>query len=329
MLTRKAVLALALVSLPAAAAPPVARVSRLHFHSDMLVNLHHVLYAAAWARRTPDPSRRVLAGPLPAPLDARLGDEERRVWTAAVDHYDKHVADRDLLFGDGMEALKAALARGDLAHDAVGEELRRVLTGALPIYRRRFWPSHDRANRKWIAAHSARVRTIAPEVIARLEKLYQVSWFAAPVRVDVVWVGNRQGGYTSVDPTHVVISSGDPDNRGWTAAEMVFHEVSHALVDRLQARLERALGDRAREHGVLWHVVLFHVTGGAVKQVLAARGVDYTTYMESTGLFDRAWGHYRAVIEENWQPYVDGKLSLDQAIAGTVKELPRVPARRR
>lgn len=313
--------AFTLVSMPAAG-EPVARVAKLHFHSDPLINLHHVLYAAAWAGRAPE-RRRVLAGALPSPLDAPLTDEERRVWSAAIEHYDRHVADRDLLFGDGMEALKAALARGDLADRAIGDELRDILRGTLPIYRRRFWPAHDRANRDWIAAHAAKVRQIASPMIARLEKLYAVRWFAAPVRVDVVWVGNRQGGYTSVQPTHVVISSGDPDNRGWTAAEMVFHEVSHALVDRVQDRLARALGDRAREHGVLWHVVLFYVTGGALKQVLAARKVDYRIYMESTGLFDRAWSQYRAAVEENWQPYLDGAVSLDAAIEGTVKALPR------
>ena len=315
------VLALSLMSMPAAG-KPVARVAKLHFHSDALVNLHHVLYAAAWAGRA-DRTRRVLAGALPAPLDAPLTDEERRVWSAAIDHHDRHLADRDLLFDDEMGAIKAALARGDLADRAVGDELRGVLRGALPIYRRRFWPAHDRANRAWIAAHAVKMREIARPVIARLEKLYAVRWFAAPVRVDVVWVGNRQGGYTSVQPTHVVISSGDPDNRGWTAVEMIFHEVSHALVDRLQERLERALGARAREHGVLWHVVLFYVTGGAVERVLAARKIDYRIYMESTGLFDRAWGHYRAAVEKNWRPYLDGAVSLDAAIEGTVEALPR------
>jgi hypothetical protein len=43
--------------------------------------------------------------------------------------------------------------------------------------------------------------------------------------------------------------------------------------------------------------------------------------MYSTGLFDRAWGRYRKPVESNWEPYVNGKVTLDEAIAGTVKML--------
>ena len=57
------------------------------------------------------------------------------------------------------------------------------------MYRRHFWPEHDRANRAWIAATAARLETIAAPAIARLEQIYDTRWFTAPVRVDVVWVG--------------------------------------------------------------------------------------------------------------------------------------------
>jgi hypothetical protein len=310
---------------PVAPGQPVAEVAALRFHSDVLMNLHHTLYAAAWARRPEAGTFRALAGALPAPLDAAMTEEDRRIWSSAIDFYDKQLADRDLLFGRGMMALKGALVDGDLASDAVGPELRDVLTRALPVYTRSFWPGHDRANRAWISSTADRMREVAPDVIVRLEKLYAEKWPTVPVRVDIVWVGNRQGAYTTVDPPHVTISSGDPENGGWTGIETAFHEVSHVLVLPLQSRLTRALGDRAGDHRVLWHVIQFYVTGAAVRQVLKARGIDYVPYMYSTGLFDRAWGRYRALVERNWQPYVDGKVSLDVAIAETVKMLDAPP----
>jgi hypothetical protein len=74
---------------------------------------------------------------------------------------------------------------------------------------------------------------------------------------------------------------------------------------------------------VLWHIIQFYVTGAAVQQALRARGVNYAPYMYSTGLFDRAWSHYRKPVEANWGPYVEGKIAREGAIAGTVRDLAR------
>jgi hypothetical protein len=301
----------------------VTEVANVRFYSDFWMNLHHTLYGAAWAKRPDAGTLRAYAGPLPSALDAPMTAEERAAWDKAVAYYDKHVADRDLLFGRGMVALKTALTNGDLASEKVGNDLETVLETAAPIYRRYFWPAHDRANRAWIAATVDRMKSVGPDTIQRLEKFYGVTWFASPVRADIVWVGNRQGAYTTLDPAHATISSGDPDNREWTSVEIVFHEFSHALVRQLQASLDQALGTLARDHRVLWHVVQFYLTGAAVQQALKAKGVDYVPYMYSTGLFERAWSLYREVLDANWRPYVEGARSLDEAIAGTVTMLAR------
>ncbi|MCA1651459.1 MAG: hypothetical protein LC753_14690, partial [Acidobacteria bacterium] len=249
--------------------------------------------------------------------------EERTAWDHAIEYYDRQIAPHDLLFGDGMMAVNAALMAGDLTRAAVGPELRAVLESAAPVYRRHFWPAHDRINQTWITETSERVRTIAPDTVPRLEKLYGVTWFSTPVRIDVVWVGNRQGAYTTDEPPHATISSGDPDNKAWTGAEIVFHEVSHVLVLPLQRAIHSALGAAANNHRQLWHVVQFYLTGVAVQHVLAARGITYEPYMFSSGLVDRAWGRYRKPVEESWRPYVDGKITQLQAIEATIAALTR------
>jgi hypothetical protein len=326
-------LSLAVVPPQSTTAPPpaasvAAEASQLRFCSDLWMNLHHSLYAAAWARRPEAGTLRALAGKLPSPLEAPFTPEERTAWHAAVDYYDRNIATRDLLFGEGMDAIKAALAAHDLSSPAIGKDLRDVLESAEPVYRRHFWPSHDRINREWIAATTEKVRTIAPETIARLEKLYATPWFSSAVRVDVVWVGNRQGAYTTTRPPHVVISSGDPENTGWTAVETVFHEVSHVLVRNISSALTRALGDRSREHGQLWHVVQFYLTGAAVQEVLRSRGIEYVPYLYSTGLLDRAWPKYKKPVEESWKPYFDGAITMDEAVARTVAALGGTPGQR-
>lgn len=81
---------------------------------------------------------------------------------------------------------------------------------------------------------------------------------------------------------------------------------------------ERALADafgvQWKEHGVLWHVIQFYQTGAALKRILRERDIDYTPYMYSTGLFDRAWSQYRKPVEDHWAPYVRGEITRVQAI---------------
>ncbi len=61
---------------------PVAEVANIRFYSNELLNLHHTLYAAAWAGRT---EGRVLAQKLPHPLTAPFTPEERAIWNRLVE----------------------------------------------------------------------------------------------------------------------------------------------------------------------------------------------------------------------------------------------------
>lgn len=65
--------------------------------------------------------------------------------------------------------------------------------------------------------------------------------------------------------------------------------------------------------GQLWHAVLFFLTGSVVAQLLADRGLGYTPFAESSGLFDRAWPHFREPIRDAWTSYLDGRWDWDTA----------------
>jgi hypothetical protein len=303
---------------PSFADERVTIVANLEFHSAFWLNLHHALFAAAWARR-PDTGARRLVGPLPAPLAAELSQDERAAWDAAVRYYDREMADRDLRTGRGMTPIKRALADDNLAADAIGPALRAVLERTAPVYRRRFWPAHDRANRDWIQATTDLLRTIEREIVVSHERLYARPWFATRVRVDIVWAGRA---YTTLDPTtHAVVSPAESALTGWTSVEIVLHEVCHELILPTERLLGEALGDRLDEHGVLWHVIQFYQTGVSLQRLLRARDIDYTPYMYSTGLFDRAWGRYRKPVEEHWAPYVRGEITRAEAIERTLAAL--------
>jgi hypothetical protein len=294
----------------------VAEVANISFYSNELLNLHHTLYAAAWAGRTKVDGR-VLAQKLPHPLTAPFSPKERAIWEEAVRYYDSQIADRDPLSGRGMERIKEALVSSKLDDPAIEKELMATLEAARPVFHKYFWPEQDRVNRAWIAAMTERVKAIAPDVVPRLEKTYDAKWFSTPVRADAVWVGHWGQAYTSLNPPHSVLSSTDPFDQDWSGAEMVFHEFSHALNFKLQGKLRTALGDSIRQHGNLWHATQFYLTGEVVRDVLAARKIDYTPLVYSLGLFDTQWAQYRNLIEGVWAPYLRGRDSMDTAVAGT------------
>ena len=249
------------------------------------------MFAAAWARR-PETGERRLIGPLPAPLTAAFSDDERVAWNTAIDYYDKKIADRDLRSGAGMTAIKRALAQEDLSVEGIGDELGAILQSAAPVYREHFWPQHDHTNRDWIKATAGLLRSIEQEIVPKHERLYGLPWFSSPVRVDVVWVGRA---YTTLNPvTHATVSPAEGSGlTGWKAIEMVLHEVCHELILPTEDLLAKALGERVKDHGGMWHAVQFYMTGLALQEVLQKREIQYIPYLYSTGLFDRAWHQYR------------------------------------
>jgi hypothetical protein len=292
---------------------PVTEVEQLRFYSSFWINLHHTLYGAAWDRRPQTGARRPV-DPLPGPLTAAFTGDERAAWETAIAFYERVVADRDLRFGRGMSDIKLALADGRLDADVIDTELRATLERTAPIYRRHFWPAHDRRNRAWIASTSERLRSVARDIVPSLERLYGRPWFTAPVRVDVVWVGRD---YTTLHPTHATVSTARAQS-DWTNVEMVLHEVSHELILGIERELADAFGDRLAGHDGLWHVVQFYMTGVGLQEVLRRRGIAYSPYLYSTGLFDRAWSQYRKTIEDVWTPYIRGSVTRAQTIQRTV-----------
>ena len=312
--------ALSLLVIPGAAAQtaplPVAEVAKIRFVSDELMNLHHFLYAWAWRTRT---EGRPLSQRLAALPEAPFTPDERDAWDRAVRYYDRELASKDLL-DEGMVSIKDALVRTGLDGPGIAPALRDVLRAALPIYRRHFWAEHDRVNRAWSAVVADRLATLAPETIPRLETLYATPWFTEPARADIVWVGSWAGGYTTDGPAHATMSSTHPGMQDqWLAAETVFHEYSHILVLDLEKRLGAALGDDLTQHPVLWHAIQFYLTGEVMRAALGRRSIAFTP--ASAGLFERAWPQYWQPIADAWGPYVQGRGTMDDAIAKTVAAL--------
>lgn len=290
-------------------------------YSAFWPNLHHTLWAEAWARRASSNERS--ARWLPEPLTANLSAEERAAWDAAVSYYDREMADLHPLFEMGPIRKVLIAVKDELPMTGLEPAHRQALAAAAPVYRKHWWKDHDRANRAWIKDTMLKVASLSPAVPDRLARLYGTPWFTQIIRVDVVRVASREGALTAIDPApaHITISSASPVISDWMAAEVLFHEASHALVRPILQAFAAELRAQGKNVRDLWHVSLFYMTGEVVRQALTSRAPAYEPYMYKTGLFDRAWPQFREPVETYWKGYINGEMSRDEAIKKIVASI--------
>lgn len=309
------------------------------FHSGFWINLHHVLYQQARLRQQRPTSR----GGGAATTDGAVGKGRERTaldapnWNAAINFYDDSMAARDLLFDSRMVEINDRLAQFEICEDLSGRDdpdcasgldhdLLQMLERAAPIYRERWWPEDDRANRTWIAGVAPLVRQSGKPLADQLAAVYHAQWPRNPIRVDVVSYGGPFGAYTTLEPLHITMSSSDPRNQGLAGFEILFHEASHALAGAVQEAIVRDC--RAANKPIprdLWHALLFYTTGELVKRLFektsAPGAASYTPYAVRNRLYSRGWQDYERDLERSWQPYLDGKTNFDHALEQLVAGL--------
>jgi hypothetical protein len=293
----------------ASALPAAQQMPLFSFHSNAWLNLHH--YVRAVARG--------------GPPQTGLSEDEQRQWTAGVEFYKPSVP-RDLLLDDGMVAIKHALrgAEGKTSLDGItiDSALKTMLERLMPIYQKHWWPGHDRGNREWIAAIRPLVARHGVAISQALSRTYGVTWPNEPIAVDLSVIAGPVGGYTTNSPVpHVMISSADPNIRGYRGLEILFHESSHGL--ELFQALIQPLNRAAAEQKVtlppqLWHAVLFYTAGELTTRELKANGIDYTPYADA-GFYNNMCGAGCGDrIAEHWTPHLDRKRSIPDALSALV-----------
>jgi hypothetical protein len=281
------------------------------FHSGFWMNLHHFLYEQAQPA-TADPVKAVTARVNGGPA-----------WDVAVLYYKEKMISRDLLFDDGMSEIKFALEDQETAKTLtptgkLTPELITILEKAAPAYRQNWWKAHDTVNHQWIEQVSVLVNKYGETLVRELSAAYKAPWPTYTIRVDVTNYANWSGAYTTIDPTRITISAGDRANYETAALEIVFHESSHGIVQNLRT----AIAAECTKQKVklprldLWHAVLFYTTGEIVRRHFP----KYVPYGYK-GLWDRAWPMYIKALEQDWKPYVDGKVAFATAVTALVHDV--------
>lgn len=284
----------------------VEQTARFAFHSDPRMSLHHFLYL--WV--TGEPSERVprphgVALPSKAWRE-RLTGEEAAAWDAALDHYRRIVAGRPLLFDRGLVAFKTWLRQGGELRPS-NQTLLAELEKVEAIYRRLWWPEHDRGNRAWLRDVLPHVRRLEQELCPQLAAVFGGTWPVEKVRVDLVPHAHELTAYTTWEP-HVTISTAQAAGEFPASLELVFHEPCHA--DTLQGAIDRALRAAEQSTGLtaprdLWHVLLFQTTGLLVQDYLRQNGhPNYHRLVDGVAARVKSWPPLLAAVDRHWTPVV-------------------------
>jgi len=299
-------------------------------YSNFWVNLHHVLYQQA-RLRTQRPivrSQDAAAKADPPELSLQpLSESERRDWNAAVDEYQAKLAPHDLLFDEDMVLMNNRLSEMGPEQGAEATGFLPGVVGALaraaPVYQAHWWKEDDRANRVWIDSVAPLVEEMGAQISRQLSTIYHVPWPKGAIHVDVSVYAGVFGGYTTLDPLHITVSSRDQRNQGLASFEMLFHEASHGLADPVREAIDREFIARSKPiPRDLWHALLFYTTGEVVRSMLVSSGHDsYKPYAKENHLYERDWQTYQKALERDWQPYIENRSDFSTAIKRLASDL--------
>lgn len=249
--SRRCVILAGLLLVPCAVVAGPNGQTAFELRSGFWVNLHHFLFLQAI--EDPNAGRVALAA---------LSPDQAEDWSQAIGYYRESYSGKDLL-QRAMARIKNALADAgsdtSAFADGLDAELVKILEAAAPVYRAKWWKKHDRSNRLRIEQLVPLLALHEKSLKTDLSDVYNVEWPAARIEADVVFYANWAGAYTTLYPTRITISSEDSDQPPEESLELLFHEASHALIDRV----EEVIDDRVRSIGKLlprkslWHAVLF------------------------------------------------------------------------
>lgn len=303
--------------------------ARITLYNHFYTNLHHFLYEQATKDSAPTSPIRASPDSIGAGLARQRepGQQEGGL-TAAVAYYRKNLTPPqrgELSFDSELIEIGLKISRSeniaDLRERGLEEGLIQALVEATPVYRERYWPEDERRNQTWMESAKKLVMEKGEELAKKLTIVYQSPWPKEPIRMDVTGYAGPAGVYTSpatAGPAHTVISSADPRNQGLDAAEVIFHEASHALIKPVLDAISSECRSRNRPiPRDLWHALLFYTTGQLVQRELGG----HLSYAERYGLYQGRWARYLEVLRLYWQPYLDGRTDFDQAIASIIAAL--------
>ena len=321
------------------------------FHSGFWVNLHQFLYYQARLRES-TPEARASSGKTGGPVlkqtPISLTPDEQRTWDQAISYYRTNYAGKDPQVNLDLILLKNQLGDFEDCNELLGKKKKAcdaglpgnigvILEAAAPIYRSHWWVDQDRANRRWVARVAPLVREQGVGISQRLADIYQSTWPQAKIRVEVCAYANAAGAFATLDPLRVAIGSADPRNQGVDALSVLFEESSHGIATPVEDAISREC--RQRDKPIprdLWHALILYTTSQVLRPVVEDASTEELpgtppspTKIKTPAVLtalkakfaERGWNEYLRFLDVYWQPYLNGRVSFEDAIAHLVSAI--------
>jgi len=316
---KRILMALALACSPGLAQPSQ---SMFVFQTRFWLNLHQFLSGEAYRRS-------VKAAP---GLDAAaLNASDRAIWISAIDPYND-IFNPNLVFDEGHIRMANALAMTDDAarlpeslDAALGPNIVAALKAAAPIYRARLWPARQRDNDAWIASAKSLMQGHETAMKAALEAALHVTWPPERILVDAVGETGPNSAITHGGPTgfaaHTQAAAGSECNTGNVPLRLLFHEATHMpqVAGRIGALInEETARQKLQPLPNFWHTLLLFTPSEIAQRKLGlTENVDYIRYPYCKLQITTS---EQAAFERDWQPYLDGKTSFENALHDLVRD---------
>ena len=287
------------------------------------LNLHHFLYVLGRAQNgAPDAKRSAVEK---APGDQveglkGLNDADRKAWADAVTFYADGLSKQDAVFDRDLIDVTNAMRVPPTAMSKalkVDAALVATLERAAPIYRRVWWPRHQKANNDRVRVFAGYLGEHGDQVLAYITKAYQERWPKGGYPINMSGYTNWSGAY-STSGGLIVISSLDQGTSGTLGLESMFHEAMHQWDQPMLARLVRL----SKEHQTppprdgITHALIWYTAAEAVRSVIPG----HVGYAETLGMWRlKGVGSFKAGLDAHWKPYLEGKSTLDAALVGLLK----------
>ncbi len=309
---------IAVFSAPAYAQSPTL----FQFRSGFWGNLHHFLYVLGRAQN--GAADRTRSAVVKAPLDVQgfesQGEPAQTAWKDAVSFYAAGPSKQDAVFDEPLirvtRALVGAADDSDLSELNLDAQLVAALRRAAPVYRSVWWPRHREANRARQAELERLLHTYGANAVARLTALYATEWPKTPRIIDLCAYTNWAGAY-STDGGLIAIATTDADLSGSEGLETLLHEASHQWDEQIQQRLSAIAAKAGRPvPRLLSHAMIFYTSGAIVAELVPG----HVPYAIKFNVWNRGMSELKPLLDKYWQPYINGAVTFDSAIAAILAE---------
>jgi hypothetical protein len=233
---------------------------------------------------------------------------------------------RDLLFDSLMRDFSDQLIKPSFTPIKWQKNAHARVLAFQPHFIKLYWKEIEADNMAWIAANKKSIERLETIIVPQLESAYETKLPDSKVIIDLTCYATWAGAYSFSDSfCHVILSSSHSANKGDLGVEVVFHETSHFLVDKLNLRIaELTKGKNIKGAFNLWHNVLFYTTGYLLVKQFTNEGKTFTPY-HRVMKFEDKFPDFKTTVElcrRYWDAHLEGRQSMDQAITQMLASLP-------